>query len=74
MVYGSFNRNFPPIRRRKHSCMLFTVKGNIMVSDWSAVTARLRNSAVKGCDNGLLLQYTTLNLESCEEYRKSQPL
>jgi hypothetical protein len=36
VVYGNFNFNFSPIRRVKHSCMLLTAKGNVMISDWTA--------------------------------------
>jgi hypothetical protein len=52
VVYGDFNYNFSPIRKRKHNCMFFMAKGNVMIAGWSvcaltahAVAASLRNTA-----------------------------
>jgi hypothetical protein len=36
VVYCNFNHHFSPTRRRKRNCMLFTAKGNITITVWSA--------------------------------------
>jgi hypothetical protein len=35
-VYGNFNYNFSPIRRRKRNWVLYTPKGNVKIVEWTA--------------------------------------